>query len=92
MSKEGDKKGIARIIFDVAFWVCFAFLVAIWVIDFVKVQKKSEPVFCLSEKTHEFDDGTVEECTGLGYKVFIYKRKSLEAYQFGPFFIKMQEK
>lgn len=91
MNEKKNKKGIVKIIFDVVFWVCFVFLVVIWVIDFVKVQQKSEPVFCISEKTHEFEDGTVDECTGLGYKVFIYKRKSIEAYQFGPFFIKMKE-
>ena len=76
----------------VVFWVCFVILASVWLTDFFRVKTNNDPIFCLSEKTHKFDDGTVKECVGLGYKVYEYHRKSLDnAYQFGPFFIGMKK-
>ena len=88
---EENKKSIGRIIFDVVFWVIIAVLAIVWLTDFIKIQNDKEPVFCLSEKTHKFDDGTVDECVGLGYKIYDYNRKSIDAHQFGPIFIKMKK-
>lgn len=88
---EEDKKSIGRIIFDVVFWVVIVALAIVWLTDFIKIQNDKDPVFCLSKKTHEFDDGTVEECTGLGYKIYDYNRDSIDAHQFGPLFIKMKK-
>ena len=89
--KEEDKKSIGRIIFDVVFWVVICVLAIVWLTDFIKIQNDKEPVFCLAKKTHEFEDGTVEECTGLGYKIYDYNRDSIDAHQFGPLFIKMKK-
>lgn len=92
--KERDaenKKSLARTIFDIAFWVIIAVLAIVWVTDFIKVQNDKKPAFCLVEKTHEFKDGTVDECVGLGYKIYNYNRKSIDAHQFGPLFIKMKK-
>lgn len=92
VKKETEKKkSVPRIIFDIVFWVCISVLAVIWITDFVRIQKDKEPIFCLSEKTHEFTDGEVNECVGLGYKIFDYKRESITAHQFGPFFTKMKK-
>ena len=49
-------------------------------------------MFCLSEKNHKFDDGTVYECKGLGYNVYQYNRESIDiARQFSPFFVGMKK-
>ena len=87
-----EKKNVGKIIFDVVFWVGITVLAIIWITDFVKVQNEEKPVFCLVQKTHEFDDGTVEECVGLGYKIYEYNRESLSnARQFSPFFVGMKK-
>lgn len=91
VSKEANKKSIGRKIFDVVFWVCISVLLCIWLIDFIRIKNDSKPMFCLANKTHEFDDGVVEECKGLGYKIYTYNRDSLEGVQFGPFFAKMKK-
>lgn len=91
-NKNTEKKSIAKKIFDVVFWVVIIGLAIIWVTDFINVQNDKDPIFCISQKTHTFDDGTVEECVGLGYKVYDYNRTSLSyGRQFGPFFIGMKE-
>ena len=60
--------------------------------DYYKVSNEEEPIFCLSNKTHTFEDGTVEECSGLGYKIYKYNRSSLgTGIQFGPLFIEMRQ-
>lgn len=93
-SKETPSKGktIIKKIFDVVFWVGIIVLTIIWVTDFVKVQQKQEPVFCLVKRTHEFKDGNVDECVGLGYKIYDYNRESINnVRQFSPFFIDMKK-
>lgn len=67
-------------------------LVIIWIIiffiDYFRARQSKTPLFCISEQTKEYDDGTVYSCTGLGYKMYKYDRDSVEAsIEFGPFFI-----
>ena len=91
VSKEKEKS-LGQKIFDIVFWVCIVILAVIWLTDFFRMRDNKEPVFCLSKKTHEFDDGTVDECVGLGYKIYDYHRESLNgAHQFSPFFVGMKK-
>lgn len=90
--QKKEKKNIVKIVFDVVFWVGIIVLAAIWITDFVKIQNEEKPMFCLVQKTHEFEDGTVDECIGLGYKIYEYNRESLNnARQFSPFFVGMKK-
>ena len=90
--KNTEKTNIAKKIFDVVFWIVIVGLAIIWITDFINVKNDKDPIFCISQKTHTFDGGTVEECVGLGYKVYDYNRTSLSyGRQFGPFFIGMKE-
>ena len=68
-------------------------LIIIWIIiffiDYFRARQSKTPLFCISEETKEYDDGTVYSCTGLGYKMYKYNRSSVDAtIEFGPFFIK----
>lgn len=86
------KRGILYFIWTWVFWIVIAFLLFVWVFDFIRVKSNKEAAFCIQEKTHTFEDGTVHECLGLGYKVFKYNRSSLNVKsQFGPFFAKMKD-
>ena len=81
-----------KLILNIIFWVVIVALLGIWLTDFILVQQEKKPVFCLSEKTHTFDDGKVEECIGFGYKVYNYDRESINIKtQFSPFFIGMKK-
>lgn len=92
VNKKEKVKKIGKRIFDIVFWVLIISLAAIWLTDFFRVQNEKKPIFCLNEKTHEFDDGTVYECKGLGYKVYQYDRESINnAHQFSPFFVGMKK-
>lgn len=87
-----EKRKVGKLIFDIVFWVGLTLLAAIWLTDFIKIQNEKEPIFCLVQKTHEFEDGTVDECVGLGYKIYEYNRDSISnARQFSPFFIGMKK-
>lgn len=70
-------------------------LVIVWIgiifIDYFKFQGGVDPVFCIKEETKNYSDGTVYSCTGLGYKLFRYERKSISAIEFGPFFIQERQ-
>ncbi|MDD4624663.1 MAG: hypothetical protein PHX40_04770 [Bacilli bacterium] len=79
-------------ILNILFWVAFVVVFSIWVVDFIKVKSNKDPIFCLKKEVHKYDDGTVKECLGLGYRVYNYDRKSLpKGIDFAPFFIKMRE-
>ena len=89
--KEKVKK-IVKKVFDLVFWIAITCLAIIWITDFIKLQTEEEPVFCLSEKNHKFEDGTVYECKGLGYNIYKYDRESIDVtHQFSPFFIGMKK-
>ena len=90
-NKMIKNKMLAKRVWNVVFWTLFAGLFAIWITDYIMVRSEKEPLFCLSKETHKFDDGTVNECTGLGYKVYTYNRTSIKATEFGPFFISMRD-
>ena len=90
--KNEKVKKIAKRIFDIVFWTFIICLAIIWLVDFFKLQNDKDPAFCLSEKTHEFKDGTVYECKGLGYNIYKYDRESIDVTrQFSPFFIGMKK-
>ena len=68
-------------------------VIIIWllcfIIDYARARQNKWPLFCINEKVMKYDDGTVKSCTGLGYKMYRYERKSIPiSVQFGPFFIK----
>ena len=91
-TKKDKVKKIAKRIFDIVFWIAITCLAIIWITDFIKLQTEEEPVFCLSEKNHKFEDGTVYECKGLGYNIYKYDRESIDVkHQFSPFFIGMKK-
>ena len=90
--EDVDKKSIGHKIFDVIFWICIFLLAFVWIFDFVQVKNGEEPKFCVKTTVHEYEDGSVKECDGLGYKVFKYNRTSINIdTQFSPFFVGMKE-
>lgn len=58
--------------------------------DYFLVTSEKDPQFCLESGINQYPDGTVQWCKGFGYKAFNYKRSSVKAIQFGPFWIKEQ--
>lgn len=91
--KEKRSLGVSifRRVLDIIFWLAFAILALIWVVDFINVNNEKDPVFCIKNNVYEYSDGQTTECIGLGYKVYNYNRASEKGYEFGPFFIKMKD-
>ena len=52
------------------------------------VTRGENPKFCIKTEEHKYDDGVTTECIGLGYKVYMYDRSSIDVQvEFGPFWI-----
>lgn len=89
--KESTVKTVFKKVWNIVVWIILAIWVIIVIIDFFQVKSEKDPKFCwFNETTSNYSDGTVTECTGLGYKVIKYERESFDAYEFGPFWIKDQ--
>jgi len=88
--EEKKKNKIFIKILDIILWVVLIAWMIIVVIDYVKVVNQKEPMFCIKEEEIEYEDGTVNSCTGLGYKVYEYNRESYQAIEFGPFWAKVR--
>lgn len=89
MNTKTKKKEIIKVI--------ILSIVIIWIIcffiDYFRARQEKRPLFCINEVTKEYDDGSVYICTGVGYKMYHYKRSSIPlSVQFGPFFIKERTK
>ena len=70
-------------------------IVIIWIfcffIDYFRARQSKKPLFCITQNTKTYDDGTVYSCTG--YKMYKYERASIPTkLEFGPFFIKERTK
>ncbi len=81
---------------DIIKIVCLS-IVIVWIIcffiDYFRARQSKDPLFCISENTKKYDDGTVYSCTGLGYKMYRYNRSSIATnLEFGPFFIQERTK
>ena len=82
-----------KLVWNIVFWTVLSVLAFVWIVDFVKVKNEKKPVFCVKNETHFFEDGEVDVCVGLGYKVFTYDRSSLtNGVEFGSLFTKMKKK
>ncbi len=89
LKKDKNKKSLVSRILNIILWVVLLAWMALVVTDFIQTKNEKEPKFCwFNKKTTEYSDGTVTTCTGLGYKVINYKRASMNAIEFGPFWIK----
>ena len=86
--EKKDKKNIFIKILDILLWIILIGWMAIVFMDYYRVTNEKEPKFCIKQETIQYEDGTVESCTGLGYKVYEYNRDSFDAIEFGPFWAK----
>ncbi len=84
------KKIILTIIKVVVLLFLFGWIVIVFT-DYFKVRNGKDPLFCLSEQTKEYNDGSNYICNGLGYKMIRYNRECLKATEFGPFIIKERQ-
>lgn len=83
-----EKSIISRVL-NIILWIVLIAWMALVVTDYLQVKNEKEPKFCwFNSKTTEYSDGKVTECTGLGYKVINYKRATMNAIEFGPFWVK----
>ncbi len=85
MKKDITKGDIVKIIILV--------IIIVWIIcffiDYFRARQSKMPLFCIQSSVKDYNDGTVESCLGLGYKVYKYDRTSINTtIEFGPFFIK----
>lgn len=84
--EETKKRSIVSRVINIALWIVLLGWMALVVTDYIHVKNEEKPQFCwFNEKTTDYSDGTVTECTGLGYKVINYNRTSFKAIEFGPF-------
>ncbi len=86
---EREGRSILSRVLNILLWIVLFAWMALVVIDYFHVQNQEKPQFCwFNEHTTSYNDGSVTECTGLGYKVINYDRTSFKAIEFGPFWIK----
>ena len=90
--KNKKKKNIIISIFNFILTIVVFGVVGMAVIDFINVNQEKEPIFCNHEEWTQYDDGTVELCVGVGYKVYRYNRESIKGSEFGPFWIEEKTK
>ena len=84
-------KEVIRKILAIVLPIVFFGWVIIVLIDYYNASQNKDPNFCLSKETKEYSDGNVNICTGLGYKVYNYKRASYSAIEFGPFWLEERQ-
>lgn len=90
-NKGKKKRHIFSKIFTLFIWIIVIAWIGIIAIDYLNTVNEKELQFCLEKEVIEYDDGSVSICKGLGYKSIRYKRTSIDAIEFGPFWIKLKD-
>ncbi len=85
--KVKNGKPVWKKVLNIILWIVLLCWIGICFYDFINVQNKKEPKFCIKEEVNKYSDGNVKICLGLGYKVINYQRSSYRAIEFGPFWI-----
>ena len=80
-------KEIIRKILAIILPIAFFGWIIIVLIDYYNASENKDPSFCLSKETKQYKDGTVQICTGAGYKVYRYNLEDYNAIEFGPFWL-----
>ncbi len=86
--KPKKEKSLFQRVMNVILWVVLFVWMGICLVDFFNTRNLKDPVFCLKKETTTYSDGTVDSCTGLGYKIYRYKRASYNGVEYGPFWAK----
>ena len=87
-NEKKSKKSLFNRIMNVVLWVVLFVWMGICLVDFFLTVNDKAPKMCLKQERITYSDGYVDKCTGLGYKVFNYRRASFSGNQYGPFWIK----
>ena len=72
VDKNENKINLIIRIFNVILTIVVFGVVGMALIDFLKVNQEKEPMFCIKKEVIKHEDGTVDVCTGIGYKVYQY--------------------
>lgn len=88
--KERSNKKILSKVFNILITILLIGWITVLLIDYANVSKGKDAKFCINNAIKDYTDGSVEICTGLGYKVYKYDRQGYRAIEFGPFW--MEEK
>lgn len=83
--EKKEKKSVVNRIINIVLWIVLFAWMAVCLVDFYNTKVGNEPVFCLKKETTTYSDGKVKTCTGLGYKIFNYRRTSFSGDEYGPF-------
>ena len=85
---DEKEKSLFSKVMNVMLWIVLIIWMGICLVDYFRTTNNKEPIMCLSKQRITYSDGYVDECTGLGYKVYNYRRASMNGNQYGPFWIK----
>ena len=86
--RRDEKSPLSKAI-NAILWVVLLAWMALCLIDFYNTQKEKDPIFCFfGKESTTYKDGRVDSCTGLGYKIYNYKRSCFNGIEYGPFWSK----
>ena len=94
IEKQKEKNSKKNMFYNICYafvFICLFVWLGIWFYEYQNVSKGNEPKFCLTRETINHDDGKVEICSGIGYRVINYQRESYKAIEMGPFWIKERD-
>ena len=86
-SKKENKKVVSKII-SIVLWILLFLWMGACLLDLNRTHKEKDPLFCIKKETIKYEDGEVDSCLGLGYKIYHYKRASFNGIEYGPFWFK----
>lgn len=81
-----------RKVFNIVIAILFVIWCYLLISDYFRIKDDKKAIYCVKNIIYDYTDGSVEECIGIGYKVYYYDRPNINVKsEIGPFWIKMKD-
>ncbi len=86
--EKEDKESTFNKVMNVILWIVLIVWMIICLVDFFRTHQVKKPVFTFKHETVKYEDGTVDNYLGLGYRIYHYNRKCFNGVEYSPFWAK----
>ena len=86
--EEEEKESTFNKVMNVILWIVLIVWMAICLVDFFRTHQVKKPIFTFKHETTKYEDGSVDNYLGLGYRIYFYNRKCFNGVEYSPFWTK----
>ena len=89
-SKKKKESKLSKTLWTITLTIAFIWT-GVFFFEYLHIKNGNKPRLCVNKEIRDKTIGTVEVCTGLGWKVYVYDTEIIKGQEFGQFWIEERE-